>query len=76
MEYCKDDFLPVYPEYRGGFQTVARFSGRGETFACLVGVFDGSTFGSEWLARKLEFKHPVKSLREEKNWYLPFRTEE
>ena len=36
----------------------------------------GSTFGSEWLARKLEFKHPVKSLREEKNWYLPFRTEE
>ena len=35
-----------------------------------------STFGSEWLARKLEFKHPVKSLRDEKNWYLPFREEE
>ena len=35
----------------------------------------GGNFGSEWLARKLEFKTPVKSLREEKNWYLPFRAE-
>ena len=35
----------------------------------------GAAFGSEWLARKLEFKNPVKSLREEKNWYLPFRVE-
>ncbi len=36
----------------------------------------GANFGSEWLARKLEFKNPVKSLREEKNWYLPFSIEE
>ena len=32
-----------------------------------------STFGSEWLARKLEYKHPVVSLRDEKNWYLPMK---
>ena len=36
----------------------------------------GGNFGSEWLARKLDFKHPVKSLRDERNWYLPFRAEE
>lgn len=33
----------------------------------------GSDFGSEWLARKLAYKHPTVSLRDEKNWYLPFK---
>ena len=33
----------------------------------------GANFGSEWLARKLEYKRPVVSLRDEKNWYLPLR---
>ena len=36
----------------------------------------GANFGGEWIARKLEYKNPVKSLRDEKNWYLPFRAEE
>ena len=32
-----------------------------------------STFGSEWLARKLDYKNPAVSLRDEKNWYLPMK---
>jgi hypothetical protein len=36
------------------------------------GVF-GATFGSQWLARKLAYKHPAVSLLDEKNWYLPFK---
>ncbi len=30
-------------------------------------------FGSQWLARKLEYKHPKVSLLDEQNWYLPFK---
>ena len=30
-------------------------------------------FGGEWLARKLAFKNPVVDLRDENNWYLPFK---
>ena len=30
-------------------------------------------FGSQWLARKLAYKHPAVSLLDEKNWYLPFK---
>ena len=30
-------------------------------------------FGSQWLAAKLAYKHPVVNLLEEKNWYLPFK---
>ena len=33
----------------------------------------GSDFGSQWLARKLAYKHPAVSLLDEKNWYLPFK---
>ena len=33
----------------------------------------GANFGSEWLARKLAFKNPQRDLRDEKNWYLPFK---
>ena len=33
----------------------------------------GANFGTEWLARKLDYKNPAVSLRDEKNWYLPFR---
>ena len=31
----------------------------------------GGNFGSLWLARKLDFKHPVKDLTDPTNWYLP-----
>ena len=33
----------------------------------------GPNFGSQWLAQKLAYKHPVVSLLDEKNWYLPFK---
>lgn len=33
----------------------------------------GANFGGRWLARKLEYKHPVKNLADEQNWYLPFK---
>ncbi len=33
----------------------------------------GSSFGSQWLASKLAYKHPVVNLLDEKNWYLPFK---
>ena len=32
-----------------------------------------SDFGSQWLARKLAYKHPTVSLLDEKNWYLPMK---
>ena len=33
----------------------------------------GSNFGSIWLARKLDYKNPVKDLTNPQNWYLPFK---
>jgi hypothetical protein len=33
----------------------------------------GGNFGGQWLARKLAFKHPVVSLEDKNNWYLPFK---
>lgn len=33
----------------------------------------GADFGSIWLARKLAYKNPVVDLRDENNWYLPFK---
>ena len=33
----------------------------------------GSNFGGQWLARKLDYKHPQKDLTIEANWYLPFK---
>jgi len=33
----------------------------------------GADFGSRWLAAKLAYKHPVVSLLDEKNWYLPMK---
>ena len=33
----------------------------------------GADYGSQWLAAKLAYKNPVVNLREEKNWYLPFK---
>lgn len=33
----------------------------------------GSDFGGRWLARKLQYKNPVKDLTVPDNWYLPFR---
>ena len=33
----------------------------------------GSTFGSQWLARKLKYKNPIKDLTDERNWYLPLK---
>jgi len=33
----------------------------------------GADFGSQWLARKLAYKHPVVSLTDERNWYLPMK---
>ena len=33
----------------------------------------GANYGSEWLARKLAFKKPVKDLTNPDNWYLPFK---
>ncbi len=33
----------------------------------------GSNFGGRWLADKLAYKHPVVSLLDESNWYLPFK---
>ena len=33
----------------------------------------GANYGSQWLARKLAFKNPVKDLTDQKNWYLPFK---
>jgi hypothetical protein len=32
-----------------------------------------SNFGSQWLADKLAYKHPVVDLTDEKNWYLPLK---
>ena len=32
-----------------------------------------SNFGSLWLARKLAYKNPSKSLADERNWYLPLK---
>ena len=32
-----------------------------------------SSFGSQWLAGKLAYKHPKVSLLDEKNWYLPLK---
>lgn len=31
------------------------------------------SFGSQWLANKLAFKNPKVDLKDENNWYLPFR---
>ena len=33
----------------------------------------GANFGSIWLARKLEYKSPLKNLTNPDNWYLPFK---
>lgn len=33
----------------------------------------GGNFGGQWLARKLQYKHPVKDLTHEENWYLPMK---
>ena len=33
----------------------------------------GNNFGSLWLARKLDYKKPVKDLTNPDNWYLPFK---
>ena len=33
----------------------------------------GGNFGGQWLARKLQYKHPVKDLTNEDNWYLPMK---
>ena len=33
----------------------------------------GTDFGSRWIASKLAYKHPVVSLLDEKNWYLPLQ---
>lgn len=33
----------------------------------------GANYGSQWLARKLAYKHPVVDLTDPSNWYLPFR---
>lgn len=30
-------------------------------------------FGSQWLARKLAYKHPAVNLLDEKNWYMPMK---
>ena len=30
-------------------------------------------FGSQWLARKLQYKNPTKDLLDPQNWYLPFK---
>lgn len=32
-----------------------------------------ANYGSEWLARKLAYKHPLADLTNPANWYLPFR---
>ena len=32
-----------------------------------------ANFGSQWLAKKLEYKNPSVALTDEKNWYLPFK---
>ena len=32
-----------------------------------------ANFGSLWLARKLAYKNPSKSLADERNWYLPLK---
>ena len=37
-----------------------------------AGLYSGN-FGSQWLARKLAYKHPVVDLTDEKNWYLPLK---
>ena len=36
-------------------------------------AYNGSDFGSRWLAKKLAYKHPVVDLTDEKNWFLPFK---
>ena len=33
----------------------------------------GADFGGRWLARKLQYKNPVKDLTIPENWYLPFK---
>ena len=33
----------------------------------------GTNYGSQWLANKLVYKHPVVDLTDEKNWYLPLK---
>ncbi|MCR4601918.1 MAG: RagB/SusD family nutrient uptake outer membrane protein [Prevotella sp.] len=33
----------------------------------------GANYGSQWLARKLAYKHPVVDLLDKNNWYLPFK---
>ncbi|MBQ5981690.1 MAG: RagB/SusD family nutrient uptake outer membrane protein [Prevotella sp.] len=33
----------------------------------------GANFGSIWLARKLDYKSPLKDLKNPDNWYLPFK---
>lgn len=35
--------------------------------------YGGANYGGRWLASKLAFKHPVKDLSQESNWYMPFR---
>ena len=33
----------------------------------------GAAFGGQWLAKKLEYKNPTVDLKQEDNWYLPFK---
>ena len=33
----------------------------------------GAAFGGQWLAKKLEYKNPTVDLKQENNWYLPFK---
>ena len=36
-------------------------------------AYNGTNYGSQWLADKLAFKRPKVSLLDEKNWYLPLK---
>ena len=33
----------------------------------------GGNFGSQWLARKLQYKNPTKDLTDPQNWFLPLK---
>ena len=33
----------------------------------------GGNFGSLWMKKKLEYKHPQKDLSDPNQWYLPFK---
>lgn len=49
----------------GDLTRIARHKNRAALYA--------SDFGSQWLARKLAYKHPAVNLLDEKNWYLPMK---